>query len=219
MKIQAMRPPANPPAFAQKLVCFAAGPVFEEEIAGDLCEQFQERRERGIPRALWYWRQVMSSLPSLAKMRLQSMTRQEMFFEIVFVGAALLMIWLWELNVAQKASWPIASQIIGYTHWPAMVMCKAMYICLYALAVLLIFASVSALRRLTGKTHHFAQLHYVLLSVIATTPMMFYLMQPNPLGDGPGFRLAQIAAVWALLFVSLVVSTKRLSSRDIRQRD
>lgn len=216
MRIQTARRPASPPALAQWLVCFASGPAYEEEIAGDLCEQFQERREAATLRALWYWGQVLSSLPSLAKLRLQNMTPRDVLFEITFVTVALMVIWSWELNIAQKASWPIASQIVGYTNWSAMVMCKAIYICLYTSAVLLIFASVSILLRLTGRTQHFAQLHYLLFGLIATTPMVFYLVQPNPLGDGTGFRVTQIAAVWGHLFFSLLVGTKLHKQHDLR---
>lgn len=196
--------PTHPPELAQMLVCFVAGPDVEEEIAGDLFEQFQHRRESGVPRALWYWQQVLVSLPALVRMRLQNMTRQEAYFETAFVMLGLMLIWLWETEVAQKFSWPLASSIVDHTNLSSMLMCKAMYICLYGIALLLAFGGVSLIRLASGKTKHFLQLHYLFLGIVATTPGILYLIQPNPLGDGTYFRLAQIATIWGLVIMFLV---------------
>jgi hypothetical protein len=210
--------PAHPPELAQMLVCFAAGPAFEEEIVGDLFEQFQHRRESRVPRALWYWQQVLLSLPALVRMRLQNMTRQDAFFETAFVMLGLVLIWFWETKVAQKFSWPLASNIVDHTSLSAMLMCKAMYIGLYGIALFLAFAGVSLFRLVAGKTQHFMQLHYLFLGIVATTPAILYLIQPNPLGDGTYFRLAQIATIWGLVIMFLVFrpngrSRHRLSHR------
>jgi hypothetical protein len=200
--------PAYPPALAQMLVCFAAGPAFEEEVAGDLSEQLQHYPKSGVPRAFWYWQQVLISLPALVWLRLQNMTRQDVCFEAAFLTLGLMLIWFWEINVAQTFSWPLASQIVGQTTLSAMPVCKAMYICLYGLALLLAFAGVSLFCRVADKTWHFLQLHCLFLGIVATTPGFLYLIRPNPLGDGTYFRLVQITVIWGLVTIFLVFRLK-----------
>lgn len=200
--------PKDPPALAQMLVCFVAGPAFEEEVAGDLSEQFQHNPKSGVPRAFWYWHQVLISLPALVRLRLQNMTRQVVCYEAAFLSLGLMLIWFWEMNVAQTFSWPLASQIVGQTTLSAMLVCKAMYICLYGLALLLAFAGVSLFCRVADKTQHFLQLHCLLLGIVATTPGILYLIRPNPLGDGTYFRLVQIAATWGMVTVFLAFRLK-----------
>jgi hypothetical protein len=203
--------PAHPPALAQTLVCFVAGPDVEEEITGDLFEQFQHRRESGVPRAMWYWQQVLLSLPALVRMRLQNMTRQNAYLKSAFVMLGLMLIWFWETNVAQRFSWPLASNIVDYTSLSAMLICKAMYIFLYGIVLLLVCTGVSLFRLAAGKTQHFLQLHCLFVGIVATTPAILYLIQPNPLGDGTYFRLAQIATIWGLVIMFLAI---RFSGRS-----
>jgi hypothetical protein len=200
--------PVDPPALAQMLVRFAAGPAFEEEVVGDFFEQFQHYREKGMLRALRYWQQVLVSVPALVRLRLQNMTRQDASFEIAFLTLGLMLIWFWEINVAQKLSWALASPVVDHMNLSAMIMCKAMYISLYGLALLFAFAGVSLLRQAAGKTLHFLQLHCIFFGVIASTPGILYLIRPNPLGDGTHFRLAQMAAIWGLLVIFLALAHK-----------
>jgi hypothetical protein len=205
----------EPPIFAQRLISFAAGPAYEEEIAGDLHEQYWMRADSGVTLSVWYWQQVLLSLPSLVAMRVRSMSRREAVFETLFLTFALALIWFWETMVAQKIAWPMVKPMVGYVGLSAMTMCMTMYVILYGFAVALLVIGIALFRHVKGETLHFAHLHGLLLCIIATTPTALYLIWPNPLGDSIIFRLVQAAVVWGIFLLSLAGRGLRYPQRAL----
>lgn len=190
----------HPPRIAENILAFFAGPHFENEICGDM----QERFGAGRHGPLWYWGQTLRAIPQLILMQSRELSRENYLHEAIFILLALSLLWSWEISIARQASWPLAQQILPYSPLTPAETCKAIYVTLYGGALLFGLCLFSAWSKLFHKTQYFKKVHFLLLTIIASTPIIYLFVNPGPY-DGPrDFRAYQLGLTWGLFILVIM---------------
>jgi len=188
------------PQLAEALLGFVSGPYLQDEILGDLQERYATQNRP----ALWYWMQTLRSIPALIHMNLKNMSAHAWLMKALFILFGLALIWVWEIKVAQKLSWPAAKAILPYSPLTAIQTCKALYILIYVSALGSCVLGLTAWQKYRGKSAYFRQLHILLFALIASIPVIYYCINPGPY-DGPiNFRAFQMTLVWSLIIWAFI---------------
>jgi len=189
------------PKLAESLIRFAAGPHLKDEISGDL----QERLNNENHSNWWYWAQTFKSAPALLQMNLKNVSSTEWIRKTLFVSLALILIWLWEVNFAQRFSWPVAKTVLHLSPLTPAQTCKMFYILFYGLAIALLFSGLSIWQNLRQGEQHFKHVNSLLVALIASIPVAYYCVNPGPYDGALNFRAYQVGLVWSLLVLVLAM--------------
>lgn len=189
------------PKLAESVLAFFAGPGLEDEMLGDLQERYGDQNRP----YLWYWTQVLRSIPALLQMNLRNMSNESWIAKSIFMLFGLTLIWFWEVNVAQKLSWPTAKAILAYSPLTATQTCKAIYIIFYSLALAVCLLGLSGWQMARRKNRHFRYVHILLLTLTASVPIVYYCINPGPYDGTLNFRVFQITLVWSLMVCAFIL--------------
>lgn len=173
------------------LTGLAAGPMLRDAVLGDLHEQFAAHQ---LSRGKFWW-QTLRSVFWLTWLQCTEAGRWRCAQIGLTASLSLALFWLWELNVAQAWSWPMAKTLLAWSPLSATATCQTCYAVLYVLP----FAFVAALtcasehQRLRSALRMLPPV--VLLGVVALVPVVFYWFSPGPYDGNKLFRILQGALV------------------------
>ncbi len=177
------------------VIAFLAGPEWENAVLGDL----RERRAASEDGRFSYCLSLFQSIPGLCLLCFSNLDRRRFSREIGLFVMFGLAFWTWELQAAQKLSWPIAQRMMDLSPYSTAVTCKAVYVCLYSLGASI---SMSILLRLTLLTQTHWRLYaarMIALPATLTSPALVYLLRPGVHDGDPGFRFVQLTILALML--------------------
>lgn len=132
----------SPPALARIALSACTQTEYREDILGDLQEEYvslQSRSRRHADR--WYWNQVVRSVPGLVLRRLQCIGAWRIGLLFISYILALLVINLWDVQVARKAAYFLAKQPDG----PSLSIIRTLYFLVFTVGAGLAGALAAAL--------------------------------------------------------------------------
>ena len=120
----------KPPAIAQGAISLFAMPEYRDDILGDLHEEFTQRADLSVSTAQrWYWAEVFYSVPSLVVRRMQHIGTVRIGVLVVACLAALVAIDIWDIHVARRTAYLLASSPDA----PSLFVTRAAYFLMFAI--------------------------------------------------------------------------------------
>jgi len=190
----------HPPKVFERIVGWLAPHALEEDLLGDLEEDFNNLCKHSHVKArLGYIDNTLKLIPFLLFVRLREASAPTMLPQLSMVTVFLCVLVAWELMLVQKHAWPITARFIGISFMPA----KGLYFGIYSALYLLVVAAIYCLNLTAIWRQKAIYLHPNVLAIILTVMPLFGIFYPQPL-DSYLMRALHILVIWVVANIIVV---------------